>query len=65
MRFRQAVLVQIAFRRIHHVADLRRMALDSASAVVPEQGRRVNIVMFGQQRNDILPDAARTGHAME
>jgi hypothetical protein len=26
--------------------------------------RRVNIVMLGQQRNNVLPDAAREGYAM-
>ena len=65
MRSRQTMLVQIAFRRVHHVANPRRTALDSRPAAVPEESRRVNIVMLGQQRNNVLPDATRGGYAMQ
>ena len=59
------MLVQIAFRRVHHVANPRRTVLDRRPAAVPEESRRVNIVMLGQQRNNVLPDAARAGCAVE
>ena len=65
MRSRQPTLVKIAFRRVHHVANSRRTALDSRPAAVPEESRCVNIVMLGQQRNNVLPDATRSGYAMQ
>ena len=65
MRSRQTMLVQKAFGRVHHVTDPRRTVLDSRPAAVPEESRRVNIVMLGQQRNNVLPDATRGGYAMQ
>jgi hypothetical protein len=66
MRSRQAMLIRIAFRRVHHVAiNSRWTALDGWPAAVPGESRRVNIVMLGQQRNNVLPDAARPGCAMQ
>jgi hypothetical protein len=65
MRSRQTMLVQMACGRVHHVANPRRAALDSRPAAVPEESRRVHIVMLGQQRNNVLPDAARAGCAMQ
>ena len=65
MRSRQTMLVQIVFRRVHHVANPRRTALDGRPAAVPEESRRVNIVMLGHQRNNVLPDAARGGCGMQ
>jgi hypothetical protein len=59
------MFVQIALRRVHHVADARRTALDIRPAAVPEESRSVNIVMLGQQRNNVLPDATRPGYAMQ
>jgi hypothetical protein len=32
---------------------------------MPEESRRVNIVMLGHQRNNVLPDAARGGCGMQ
>jgi hypothetical protein len=65
MRSRQTMLVQIAFRRVHHVANPRRTALDRRPATVPEESRRLNILMLGHQRNNVLPDAARASCAMQ
>ena len=59
------MLVQIAFRRVHQVADLYRATLDIRPAAVSEESRRVNFVMLGQRRNNVLPDAARAGDAMQ
>jgi hypothetical protein len=65
MRSRQFMLVQIAFRRVHQFADLYRATLDIRPAAVSEESRRVNFVMLGQRRNNVLPDAARAGDAMQ
>jgi hypothetical protein len=38
----------------------------SNNVTVPsEESRRVNFVMLGQRRNNVLPDAARAGDAMQ
>jgi hypothetical protein len=58
MRSRQTAFVQIAFRRVHDVADRHRTALDGWPAAVPEQRRRVNIMVLGQRRNNVPPHAA-------
>jgi hypothetical protein len=46
MRSRQTTLVQIAFRRVHHVANPHWTALDGRPAAVPEESRRVNLVIL-------------------
>ena len=65
MRPRQSVFVEVAFRCVHDVADACRTAPDLRTAVVPEKCWRVDFVMFGQLRNDVLPDAARADYAMQ
>ena len=65
VRSRQIMLVQTAFRRVHRVAYRRRTALDGRPAAVPEESRRMNIVMLGQQRNNVLPDPTRGGRGMQ
>lgn len=32
---------------------------------MPEQGQRMNVVMLRQRRDDVLPDPARAGRAMQ
>lgn len=65
MRPRQTTLVKIALHPVHHVPNSRRTALDSRAAAVPEESRCVNIVMLGQPRNNVLPDATRSGYAVQ
>jgi hypothetical protein len=59
------MLVQIVFRRVHQVANPCRTALDVRPAAMPEESRRVNTVILGHQRHNVLPDAAGGGCGMQ
>ncbi len=59
------MLIEVAFGRVDKVGKCRWPPLGCWTTTVSEESRSVNLVVLGQERNHILPDAPGAGRWMQ
>ena len=61
----ETTLVQVAFRGVNQIANRGRASRQRRPAAVPSSGRRVHLVMVGQQWDHVLPRVSRHEDAVQ